>query len=75
MCYVKKQIIFVFRTGTGAKKSTRNFVFAVLSPEKEVPGPELIEPNPVKSKKPPPAKKQKLERTLAANRPSIFNLL
>ena len=54
--------------GTGAKGN--NFVFAPVSPTKEVQQTET------KSKQQPPAKKQRVSRTLHENsKGTIFNLL
>lgn len=69
------------RTGTGAK-SNRNFVFARISPVKQLPE-EPVSPSEEKKKskksqnvKPPPAKRVKLDRTLdPSKKGTLFNLL
>jgi len=64
------------RSGSGAKKSARNFVFAALSPEKPDLDPQVEPQHTIEKQAPPAAKRTKLDRTLKANnRPTIFNLL
>jgi len=66
------------RTGSGAKNSTRNFVFATISPEKisDESEPSKAAPKPSRTSKSNPSKKTKLDRTLQAdNRSTIFNLM
>ena len=77
-------IIFATRrTGTGAKRGARNFVFAVVTPDKAAEPEEEEEEkkaakkNAKKQNKPPAAKKVKLDRTLKPESrvATIFNLL
>ena len=72
------------RTGTGAKRGARNFVFAVVTPDKaaepekeEEEEKKAAKKNVRKQNKPPAAKKVKLDRTLKPESrvATIFNLL
>ena len=74
--WFSKLITLFIRSGSGAKKSARNFVFAALSPEKPDLDPQVEPQHTIEKQAPPAAKRTKLDRTLKANnRPTIFNLL